>query len=244
MKPLQFGQAFGQLLAYDAVISQDGYEFIKEFFNKLANREHDPIPYEVSSRISDQPSVTVYRFVALTDRACANYTLIQSLREKLTRPIGVIRYDRRCKLYLRHEGNKDSDICKSEPIKIGITKHYERQDFLREISDRIRRVHPNLTPSYSPRTNPRMLQLRLGHSGFHLEVRASKKVATLSLDVELGRRASDKCRKDKLFISTRRTMNRLKHQIEGLKIQRNWTNRKRWGRIGSTLRTQTSTMIS
>lgn len=228
-KPAAIGHAFGQLLAYEAVISQDGYRFIGGFFDKLANKEHDPVPFDVSSRVRDEESITVHRFVALTDKACDNYRLIKDLRERLNKPVGVIRCDKRCTLYLlSDDGTKDSDVCKSEPVSIDITKRYDKQEFLTEVSRRLRRLHPDQTVSfYPPRGTPRFFKLTLGHGDFHLECHASEKLMTLSLDVEPEKRRD----KDEFFEFAKMPIQEAKWKIHELEEERNWLSRGRWGRI-------------
>jgi len=54
---------------------------------------------------------------------------------------------------------------------------------------------------------------------------------TVSLDVELGRKRADRRKKDTFFALTRKTMRSLSHRVDGLKVEKNWKNGGRWGRL-------------
>jgi hypothetical protein len=220
-KPADVGHALGQVLAYEAVISQRGRDFMSRVFDKLR------LPFEITSRVGNEKTIKVHRFIALMDKACSDYQLIKNLRKELSAPVGVIRYDGRCRDYLMIDGGKDHDVCRSKAIPIGVLRHYNRVEFFDELSRRLLKRYENLTPSKHPQGNPRYLQLRFGHSGFHLEAHATKKVATLSLDAELNSRK----RAQAFFKSTRRANRQLRRQIRGLRVKENWANGGKWGRI-------------
>ena len=167
-KPADVGHAYGQVLAYEAVIAQKGHEFIARVFNELKGRL--PEWWETTSRFANEETVRVHRYVALTDRACRNYQLINGMRGKLTNPVGVIRYDGKCRDFLRINGRKDKDVCESEPVTIDIMKHYGREDFFNELSRRLQKLHENLTRSNRPPAKPRFIQFKFKRSRFHLEV--------------------------------------------------------------------------
>jgi hypothetical protein len=227
-KPAQIGHAFGQMLAYEAVISQDGYEFMARLFDKL-NSGQERLTFDTMSRMRESQTVNIYRYAALTDEACRNYQLIRDLKGRMSAPVGVIRYDGRCRNFLISDsGAKDYDICKSEPVTIGIAKRYpDREEFFDEVSRRLLRLYPHLTVSKHPHKKPRYVQWRLGHSGFHLEAHATRKEVSVSLDIEFG----SKRRTAAFFKAARASLRRLRRKVEGLKVEQRWANKGRWGRV-------------
>lgn len=227
-KPASIGHTFGQVLAYEAVISQNGYEFMSRLFNKL-NSEGDHVSLDVLARVLGERTVDVYRYVALTDDACRNYQLIRDLRAKLTTDVGVIRYDGRCREFLISDtGKKDYEICRSAPVSIGIAKRYSRrEEFFDEVNRRLAREHPELSFSGLQRRNAQYVQWRFGHSGFHLESHATKKRVTLSLDAELETRRQ----KLRFFRLARNQIRKAGRSIRGLKSEKQWRRKGRWGRI-------------
>lgn len=223
--PTDIGHAFGQILTYEAVISQHGYLFSKEFLRRVHVRDVDAI-----HNMFTEKHVRVKFFVALTNKACLNYDLIRSLKGRIPH-VGIIRIKDRCKMYLRDEsGQKDERICQSEAIDVNLSRHFDKAGFLREIMREVKLQHPELTTSYH-----NYLQFRFGHSAFHLEAMVHRKSLTLSLDVEPSRRKY----KENFFDFVARRKSRIIKNIENVDIQRNWLKGGVWGRIVVTFKEPT-----
>jgi hypothetical protein len=224
-KPSDIGHAFGQILAYEAVISQDGRSFVRNFYNKLNTKERQYLDFEDLSSITSK-KVNVRFFVALTEAACRNTELLRYLKNTESN-VGIfrIRKDGRLRDHLKVPGGgEDSKICESNPVQIDIARKYKRKDFLIAIRDRMLVKYPTLTPSL----RTAIVQLRLGKTGFHLEagMYVKKEELRLSMDIE----PKNTSEKNEFFRFAHRKIEKLKREIDGLQSQENWVHGK-YGRV-------------
>jgi len=133
-KATDIGHAFGQILAYKSVISDKGYDFLRQFNEKSRVRFEDLIQAVQEKRLR------VRFFVALRQNACKNLQLLRLMKQSLP-DVGIIRVrdDGACRPFIRVEGNvKDYDICKSQVMSIPVRRIYEKREFLSYLSSRLR----------------------------------------------------------------------------------------------------------
>jgi len=210
------------------VIAEDGHEFVRSFFDKLITTKKVDGYFDIAGKLSEQESVSVRFFVALTHQACApHYELIRNLKENMATNVGIIRYRYRCREYLKDAlGGDDYEVCKSSPVSIGITRRYDRKEFLEEVGTQMKRKFNELRLTYWPKARPRMAQMKLGHRDFHLEAYMYRDRLSLSLDVE-----PKKKRVKDSFIRELRGLSRLKREVKGLRLKKHGSKGK-WARIG------------
>jgi len=115
------GHAFGQILAYQSVISNKGQEFCDKFVDKALEQGLKFDPKDIRSLFREK-ELPFRFFVALRDEACRSAPLLRLMKESLER-VGIIsvRRDGTCKDYIPTERKKrDRSICRSEPINIPV----------------------------------------------------------------------------------------------------------------------------
>jgi hypothetical protein len=179
--PTTIGHAFGQILAYQASITENGFELIREFMNRVHFTDAADAMYDIFGKQKAQ----VKFFVALTDDACRNYTLLKSLKETVPH-VGIIRYSDRCETYIRDGRKKrDDSICESQAVTVPIEKKYgDRKEFFREVADELLSNRPNLKLWKDPETS-HYVQFRFGSTHFHLEIhKEAKNSIRLAMDIE------------------------------------------------------------
>lgn len=112
------GQTFGQLSAYHATIAARGSEFLDSYSKRI------PVPMRLGrwmEATNNYRRIRVGFYVALTEKACKRFELIQSLKEFLPQ-VGIIRVkpDGHCRRYLRNGTIKDSRIAEARPVNVCI----------------------------------------------------------------------------------------------------------------------------
>ena len=115
-RPVNVGRAFGQLVAYYALVSARGYDFVDAFSRKVHLR------YRRWAEATIGGQVRVAFYVALTDKACKRVDLLRAIRSVLPH-IGIIRVkaDGHCRNYVKEEdGRKDYELAKARPQVIKI----------------------------------------------------------------------------------------------------------------------------
>jgi len=133
-KATDIGHAFGQILAYKSVLSDKGYDFLKQFNEKSRVRFEDII------EAVQEKKLRVKFFVALRQNACKNFQLLRLMKQSLP-DVGIIRVrdDGACRPYIRVEGNrKDYEICNSQLMSIPVRRIYERREFFDYLSSKLR----------------------------------------------------------------------------------------------------------
>ena len=114
--PTTIGQAFGQILAYTAVLTEHGWDFVNEVGRKLSlsfNR--------LWQATAGAQQIRVAFYVALTKEACRRDALLQSVKGLLPY-VGIVRVnpDGKCKMFIRINGKKDVTIAEAKPVVIKI----------------------------------------------------------------------------------------------------------------------------
>jgi len=129
-KAAGIGHAFGQLLAYKAVLHQAGFKFLKEVI------QHKP---ELVDLVTEKGLQAKF-YVALTDDACKNVELLRVMKKYLG-DVGIIRIERngKCRDYINvKEEGKNYEICKSKTVIVPITRVFTHDEFLRAVESRLR----------------------------------------------------------------------------------------------------------
>jgi hypothetical protein len=233
--PTDVGHAFGQILAYKCVLQDRGYDFFKEFYDRVKNEDPRVMGLEDINDIIDAGKFQSRFFVALKQRVCTNYDFLRSLKRSFKEGIGIIRFrerkgKRECRLYIRVEKNqKDFDLCRSELVTVVFQRRYDREEFLKKVEERffqqpeIRHLIKRVT-----RNPPRYYQFRFGHAPFHFEVQPVKNRVEVALDVEPSKREL----KEVFFNFIEKQRKEIENQLAfEPTYRRNWLNNNRWGRI-------------
>jgi hypothetical protein len=113
------GHAFGQVVAYHAVIAGRGFDLVNAFSKKL------PLSFKrLMKATQNVRRIRMAFYVALTDEACQRVDLIRSVKRLLPH-VGVIRVKRdgRCRNYLREAGRKNWKLAKAKTAVIRILQH-------------------------------------------------------------------------------------------------------------------------
>jgi hypothetical protein len=228
------GQAFGQILAYKAVIRESGKNFLREFFAK-SRKGISPDDLE---RITSSRRISCRFLIALTDGACARYELIRWIQRTLkkTEQVGVIRYSKRsnkCREYFRVDGRREYEFFRNSPLQIPYRDVFANvREFLEETARAVRHSSrgKELLPS-KPFSN--IVQFRSGKTVLHYEIQVLKRAKRIevALDVEphTGNRKNDRRIKN-AFISMANKRIR-KSNAKQVKVKRDWLREGTWGRI-------------
>ena len=166
------GQTFGQLMAYEELVSENGYELV----NKLA-KTFKSFEAETIHQVMQEKKMTFQFYVAFLHDACKRRDLLDSIRRDLPF-IGVI------------DSTKNEVVYESKPKQIPIYKKYRsHSDFLDGIKDKLTyRLSDELKEGLEMELNPAFRFLKVWYSEWgtkrlHFEVRP-RKVIEIGLHFE------------------------------------------------------------
>jgi hypothetical protein len=216
--PRLIGAAFGQILSYQAVLLDKGYEFIEAFSEKTGAKAR-----EVSDIYSRKKARFKF-FVALPAEACKKYLqVIEELEKGLkdTRKIGVITIrDGKCK-----------EEKKAGFLEIKVHKTYSAvEKFLEEIARDLKEELESLgvRPS-KPSAN--FCHFRIGHSSIHFEIQVKKKTQVIEIALDVEPKTKNRWLKVDFFRYLRQRKNELEKEIGKVSFKEKWLAEGRWGRI-------------
>lgn len=135
VKAAGIGHAFGQLLAYQAVLNQSGYDFLKEFFHARTTKvEMDDFMSPIT-----EGTLQARFYVGLTDAACRNVGLLQYMKASLPH-VGIIRVGEngKCRTDITVNGREDNTICLSRTVNIPVRRIFNHDKFLHDVETRLR----------------------------------------------------------------------------------------------------------
>jgi hypothetical protein len=110
------GRAFGQLVAYYAVVSALGRDFVNAVSKKM------PLSFNrLMEATNGGRRIRVAFYVALTDDACQRVDLLRSVKTLLP-SVGIIRVTRngKCRNYVWERGEKDKKLAEAHPTVIRV----------------------------------------------------------------------------------------------------------------------------
>lgn len=112
------GRTFGQLASYHATMQNHGRAFVN-----AASRELGLDYDHLMDATHSATEIRVSFYVALTDSACRNRNLLDSMKALLP-SIGIIRVNPscHCRAYLLKHGKSDKRICSARPITIRVSE--------------------------------------------------------------------------------------------------------------------------
>jgi len=116
------GQAFGQILAYKAMILDAGEKFLNAFLRHLAKDKITRIPvYSNVALFVDAGKIPIRFYVALRDKACARPDILKLMKRDL-KDVGIIRIKEhgQCRDYIRISGEKDYGLCDAARVEVPI----------------------------------------------------------------------------------------------------------------------------
>lgn len=110
------GRAFGQLVAYNALVSTHGSDFVLAAARKLHLS-----PRRLMESTEWARRIRVAFYVALTDDACKQVELLHSIKQLLPQ-VGIIRVKRdgHCRNFIRDNGEKNYKLTEASPIIVRI----------------------------------------------------------------------------------------------------------------------------
>ena len=121
-RPVGVGQAFGQILAYKAMIFDAGEDFLTCFEHALVKAGLTRQPFWIhAARFVASRKIPVRFYVALREEACGRPDVLKLIKRDLS-AVGILRinqYDQ-CKDYIRVFGEKDFEICRAVRVDIPI----------------------------------------------------------------------------------------------------------------------------
>lgn len=121
-RPVGVGQTFGQILAYKAMIFDQGEAFLTSFERARAKSRESHEPFWIhAARFVKAGKIPVRFYVALREKACAQPDMLRLTKRDL-RGVGIIRINQynQCKDYLRVYGQKDFDLCRAARVEVPI----------------------------------------------------------------------------------------------------------------------------
>jgi len=127
------GHAFGQILAYQSVISNKGQDFCDRFIERAQEQGAKFNPKDFRALFQEK-ELPFRFFVALKAETCRNAPLIRLMKRNMEN-VGIISLTRdgTCRDYIPTERKKrDRSIAKSEPISIPVIGEPKLEAFLEE----------------------------------------------------------------------------------------------------------------
>jgi hypothetical protein len=186
-KAAEIGHAFGQLLAYQSVLHNAGYEFLSAFFK----RAHLKVDLEsiIESVVIKRLSARFY--VGLTERACESVELLELMKESLPN-VGIImvRLDGKCRDYIRINRQPNHKLCASQIVPVPIRRTFTFDRFLDHIAEilphKLSNVrYANFKSSSILRTPYNSYRkFWFDRRGFHFEVLLRKSYLEIALHLE------------------------------------------------------------
>lgn len=112
---VKLGQALGQILTYQSLLTEGGQEFLINFQDEIEKNDRRQIdPGKLSKN-----RLRFKFYVAVDDDVCRNFKLLQWLKERIPH-IGFIRMNgKRCESYIKNDrGEKDERLSEAKVVKI------------------------------------------------------------------------------------------------------------------------------
>jgi hypothetical protein len=122
-RPVGVGQTFGQILAYQAMIYDQGETFLNSFERAVSKSGGSRDPFWIhAARFVSSGKIPVRFFVALREKACSKPDILRLMKREL-KGVGIIRINpnNQCKDYIRAYGEKDLDLCAAARIEVPIS---------------------------------------------------------------------------------------------------------------------------
>lgn len=116
------GQAFGQILAYKAVIFDGGEAFLTSFERALTRNKVTRQPFWIhGARFAKARKIPVRFYIALRGEALARPDILRLIKQDLP-GVGIIRINKsnKCRNYIRALGEKDYDLCRATRVEVPI----------------------------------------------------------------------------------------------------------------------------
>lgn len=116
------GQAFGQILAYKAMIYAAGEDFLTAFERHLSKDGLRITFWTHTSRFVESGKIPIRFYVALLDSACCEAEFLRLMKRDLG-DVGIIRINRHnhCKDYIHVRGQEDYRLCEASTVDVPIS---------------------------------------------------------------------------------------------------------------------------
>jgi hypothetical protein len=232
------GHAFGQILAYKAVIRESGRLFLRRFAKKT--RDFPPMHMEA---ITTRRKIPCRFLVALTEDACAKARLIRWIQKTLKKneQVGVIQYSvrsKQCRPYISVDGREDYQFFRSSVVWVPYREVFPTtREFLQDAKQRVVTHSRGKMQGGTPWGS--VVQFGTGRAPFHYEIQVKKKPkrkkgrprieAALDIEPRTGNLRFDRKIKDSFMsFALRKIRGR---NVPNLRVEKNWSRHGTWGRI-------------
>ena len=215
--PVQIGKAFGQVLAYQAMIQDNG----RRFFKGVLERARDWLTFEEKAKIFTEKKAKIRLYTCFAEESIKNYRrLLDIVRDKTKKQVGVVLVQK-AKIKLAQE---------ADVLVLCIQARYSKREFYQELQKDIRDQIDKIKVSRDGRY-PKVARFHFVNPDIHFEVWIRRKGKDHTpIEVGLHLECSRTGRSKYIFDELLKRRKRIKNKLPNAKFEP-WGRKVEWYRV-------------